>query len=214
MTDFNERIAKLAELEAKATPGEWEGYDLSFCDHFLEQIISCCNGEKQILSLKHENSENNQQLICALRNKALPLLRDMQKALSEAQTERDGLKDGFLDHVETDSYQRIVKYAAHVKDLYRWEKEQKEYAQAENERLRQGIKDVAEKYAEMEKLRSQFYTEKEQVETALLFANRENERLRAGIARAVDNLKKAVHVDSVYPLHEIYKELEAQQNDA
>lgn len=59
----------------------------------------------------------------------------------------------------------------------------------ENERLRQGLKDTAEKYAEMEKLRSQFYTEKEQAETALLFANRENERLRAGVEKAIKDLK-------------------------
>lgn len=144
MTNFNERIERLAELEAKATPGEWEGYDLSFCDHFLEQIISCCNGEKQILSLKHENSENNQQLICALRNEALPLLREMQ---------------------------------------------------AEIERLREGLKTMAQNFAEMEKLRSQFYTEKEQAETALLFANRERDTLQKRVDRAVDLLKKGYGID-------------------
>lgn len=97
MTDFNDSIERLAELEGKATPGQ-------FAIDFY--------------------------------NEALPLLREMAQALSEAKAENVGLKGRFLDHSETDSYLRMVKYAAHVKDLYRWEKEQKEAAQAENERLR------------------------------------------------------------------------------
>lgn len=92
MTNFNERIAELADLEAKATPGEWEGYDLSFCDQFIEQRISSDKGEIPVLSLNRENSENNQQFICALRNEALPLLREMAQALSEAQEENERLK--------------------------------------------------------------------------------------------------------------------------
>ena len=81
--NFNERIAELADLEAKATPGEWEGYDLSFCDQFIEQRISLDKGEMPVLSLNRENSENNQQFICALRNKALPLLREQAEWLKE-----------------------------------------------------------------------------------------------------------------------------------
>ncbi len=67
-------IERLRELEAKATPGEWEGYDLSFCDQLIEQRISSDKGEMPVLSLDRENSENNQQFICALRNEALPLI--------------------------------------------------------------------------------------------------------------------------------------------
>ena len=118
-------IERLRELEKKATPGEW----------WIDESGEICSAVPLENKLDKRNIVN-QSFICALRNEALPLLREMTQALSEAKAENVGLKGQFLDHAETDSYLRMVKYAAHVKDLYRWEKEQKEAAQAENERLR------------------------------------------------------------------------------
>lgn len=131
MTDFNDRIERLAELDGEASIENW------WIDPISEEILCPCsiNTCEPDLVGRAETKEDA-ELICALRNEALPLLREMAQALSEAKAENVGLKGQFLDHAETDSYLRMVKYAAHVKDLYRWEKEQKEAAQAEYEGLR------------------------------------------------------------------------------
>lgn len=90
---------------------------------------------------------------------APPLLREMAQALSEARAENEKLRS-----LVGESFEAIAHDC--------------EYHKAENTRLREGIKDIAAKFSEMEKLRSQFYTEKEQAETALLFANRERDAMQ------------------------------------
>lgn len=170
MTDFNDRIAALAERH-----------------DFL-------SGLKQ-KSPETLDIEDWGYLDCS--ENALPLLREMAQALSEAKAENVGLKGQFLDHAETDSYLRMVKYAAHVKDLYRWEKEQKEAAQAENDRLKadaertdkafsKALKDLVLAKRESKRFGNQ----------VVLAVNKgcelqaENQRLREGIGRAVDCLRR------------------------
>lgn len=175
-------IERLRELEKKATPGEW----------WIDESGEICSAVPLENKLDKRNIVN-QSFICALRNEALPLLREMTQALSEAKAENVGLKGQFLDHAETDSYLRMVKYAAHVKDLYRWEKEQKEAVQAENDRLKadaertdkafsKALKDLVLAKRESKRFGNQ----------VVLAVNKgcelqaENQRLREGIGRAVE----------------------------
>lgn len=196
--NFNERIAELAELDRRVGYWDWS-IDEQWDHHVLYDdgyAFSVCETESADALPTHA------AFIVALRNKALPLLREMQDRIAD-------LEDDYL-------------YASSQDQMSLAENKR---LQAENERLRAGIKNVAAKFAEMEKLRSQFYTEKEQAETALLFANRENKKLREGIGRALFSLNHAKEIDAQYPVNESYaaiavcvlnamKELEALQNDA
>lgn len=154
MTDFNDRIERLAELEGKASIENW------WIDPISEDILCPCsmNADEPDLIGKTETKENA-RLIVALRNEALPLLREMAKALSEAM--------------------------------------------AENERLREGIKDVAAKFAEMTDLRNHFYYEMETAQTQEVFAKREIKRLRKGITKAVKHLQRDMSDDRLYALIEL-----------
>lgn len=201
MTNFNERIKRLAELEAKATPGpwafHWSNYQGISGDYESPSWVETENKEfleengrfygKEICHFNEamfQNDFNDAEFIAKIRNEALPLLREMQNRIAD-------LEDDYL-------------YASSQDQMSLAENKR---LQAENERLREGIKDVAEKYAEMEKLRSQFYTEKEQAETALLFANREVERLREGIGRAVEYLQHQFGYDDVLALEQEFRQI-------
>lgn len=90
MTNFNERIAELAELEKHVLPLNWETSGA-----LNENIVDSRN-----MFVAETNSDDEAAFIVALRNEALPLLREMQQALNEAQAERDALQkrvDGALN---------------------------------------------------------------------------------------------------------------------
>ena len=85
---FNDRIERLAELEGKASHANWE---IGLASKFI------CSRDKDtgiFHSVGDINTIDDSRLICALRNDALPLLREMAQALSEAQAENERLRDG------------------------------------------------------------------------------------------------------------------------
>ena len=77
--------------------------------------------------------------------------------------------------------------------------------ESKNERLKQGLKDVAANFAEMEHFRNMFYAEKEDAETALLFANREIDRLWSGVNRALMNLRNADPIEAMEALEALHE---------
>lgn len=88
--DFNERIERLAELEGKATQGEWEEYDLTFGGNVIKKSIYAISHtlEQNITDFDDPQADINRALICTLRNEALPLLREMQ---AENERLREGI---------------------------------------------------------------------------------------------------------------------------
>ena len=84
MSNFIDRISDLADLEAKASPGPWE-YE-SQESGFSEEIIGYMT--KPDLEDMLNGKDCDVALACALRNKALPLLKEIQGALLEEQHER------------------------------------------------------------------------------------------------------------------------------
>ena len=140
MTNFNDRIERLAELEAKASPGPWEyesqesSFSNEICGYMTKpNIEDMLNGKDCDVALS-----------CALRNDALTLLREMAQALSEARAENERLK---ADAERTDK-----AFSKTLKDLVLANRESKRFGnqmvlavnkvcelQAENERLREGI---------------------------------------------------------------------------
>lgn len=79
MNNFTEQIAELADLEANATPGPW-----SISDGHGGPSIVDSNG----VFVAETSGDTEDSLICALRNKSLPLLKEIQGALLEEQHER------------------------------------------------------------------------------------------------------------------------------
>lgn len=90
-----EQIAELTALEAKATPGPWEGSD----DRHMERLDIYSPGDlmaefRWLISL--EQGVDDLALILALRNHALPIIHaqqqriaDLTAALTKAERERD-----------------------------------------------------------------------------------------------------------------------------
>ena len=146
MTNFNDRIERLAELEAKAAHDIWA--------HWMKYMFT--QGEYQ-----HGNFVIPFENVARWQRQMLTEFKDLSPQEQKSDFE---IADQFINH--------LLREMAHALSE----------AQAENERLRDGIKDVSAKFSEMEKLRSQFYTEKEQAETALLFANRERDALQSELS--------------------------------
>jgi len=106
MTNFNERIAELAELEAKASHANWE---IGLASKFI------CSRDKDtgiFHTVGDINTIDDSRLVCALRNKALPLLREMQQAMSEAQAERDALQKRIDRALDADCFEEAFEILA------------------------------------------------------------------------------------------------------
>lgn len=171
-------IERLRELEKKATPGEW----------WVDESGEICTA----VPLDKNNQVDkqnivNQAFICALRNKAFPLLQEMQAE---------------IEYLKSEDQRTDRAFSKALKDLVLAKRESKRFGnqmvlavnkncelQAENERMRAGIKDVAAKFAEMTDLRDHYYYEMETAQTETVFAKKEIERLRAGIGRALGELE-------------------------
>lgn len=100
MTDFNERIERIAELEAKATPGEW-----STDPEFEESLTAICISSEREEMLFGACDWPDADLICALRNEALPLLREMQAENERLKAREKKLKETLLP---------VCEYAAEI----------------------------------------------------------------------------------------------------
>jgi len=88
--NFNDRIERLAELEKKASPGPWE-YE-SQESSFSNEI--CGYMTKPDIEDMLNGKDCDMALSIAFRNEALPLLREMARALSEAMAENERLREG------------------------------------------------------------------------------------------------------------------------
>lgn len=77
MTNFNERIAELAELEKHVLPLNWETSGAS-----NEDIVDSRN-----MFVAETSSDDEAALIVALRNEALPLLREMHGEIERLQND-------------------------------------------------------------------------------------------------------------------------------
>lgn len=73
--DFKKRIDALAALDEEATPGEWVFEVGSYGDSYYAR-------EKGLFVAAESNSKDDALFVCALRNDALPLLRDMEKEIN------------------------------------------------------------------------------------------------------------------------------------
>lgn len=126
---LDEKIAKLKELDAKATPGEWEwGGSSDAGDGVVEEFDSNELHENGNLILMHRAAgwdvqSTDRDLIAFLRNNALPIIDELQAGLEAA---NQGLGvcgekiDTYIDRRKEDE-KRI------------------EEMQAENERLRDDL---------------------------------------------------------------------------
>lgn len=106
MTNFNDRIERLAELDGKASNANWEiGLASKFiCSRDKDTGIFHCVGDI--------NTIDDSRFICALRNEALPLLREMAQALSEARAENERLRARQANLKET--LLPVCEYAAEI----------------------------------------------------------------------------------------------------
>jgi hypothetical protein len=78
------------------------------------------------------------------------------KLSEEAQAAIDAADELVCNNDEADSYQKMVKYAAYLKNLYNFEKEQKELARAERDALlhqKQEVSDWPKNYTTKVKIR-------------------------------------------------------------
>lgn len=119
--------------------------------------------------LGHYCTETDISFACAFCNETLPLIEALAAENERLQEERDLLSEMLSDS-------QIDR--ANKSDVI-------ESITAENERLRVGIKDMAQKYAGLENVKNHIYSEKEDVETALHFAQSERDALQARIDGAL-----------------------------
>lgn len=102
MRDFNDRIERLAELEKHVLPFNWQ--------------ISETNDENVLdakgLLVAETCSDDDAALIVRLHNEALPLLREMAQALSEARAENERLRKREAKLKET--LLPVCEYAAEI----------------------------------------------------------------------------------------------------
>lgn len=97
--NFSERIAELAELEAKASHANWE---IGLASKFI------CSRDKDtgiFHAVGDINTIDDLRLVCALRNKALPLLREMQAENERLRKKEARLKETILP---------VCEYAAEI----------------------------------------------------------------------------------------------------
>ncbi len=87
MTDFNERIERLAELGPLSK--------LIYHDNEKDLAIATADGSNALGYFVPRHGYANEQIAQVIDsyNEALPLLRDMAQALSEAQAENERLRD-------------------------------------------------------------------------------------------------------------------------
>lgn len=78
---IRQSIARLREIEAKATPGPWIADDMS--PRFIWTDISEGQPNESIVKVYTQKTEADQKLITSSRNSILPLLESLEKA-SEA----------------------------------------------------------------------------------------------------------------------------------
>ena len=149
-------IERLRELEKKATPGEWK-------HNSSDYVFTGEDGEDGDLIADFScGMDRDKILTCALRNDGMPLIEALQQSLSEAQADA---------RVFSGSYNALAEDFGRLKE--------------ENERLRDLLKDACADLGRMTLLRDKFYCEMETAQTETVFAKKEIERLRAGIAKAV-----------------------------
>lgn len=179
--NFNERIAELAALDRRVGYWDW-GIDEQWDHHVLYDdgyAFSVCETESADALPTHA------AFIVALRNKALPLLREM---LQE------------IEYLKSEAQKTDKAFSETLKDLVITKRESKRFGNQ--------VVLAVNKNCELQA---------------------ENERLRAGIARAVEYLQHQFGYDDVLALEQEFrqisfgdvtefmdfmKELEALQNDA
>ena len=210
-------IERLRELDRRVGYWQW-GQDEQFSHHVLYDdgfCFSVCETDSADALPTHA------EFIVTLRNEALPLIEALQQSLSEAQADAR-VFSGSYNALAVD-FGRLKEENERLKEELQDTQDDKLYVdsesqmlinennqlKAENERLRDLLKDACTDLGRMTLLRDKFYCEMETAQTEAVFANREIERLRAGIGRALENLKDADAIGLRSDLRKAMNELEA-----
>lgn len=201
MTDFNDRIEMLAELEGKATPGEWtidEGEGRS-----LAKIYAAADfvGDNFI--------PTDAAFIVKLRNDALPLLREMAQALSEARAENEQLRNDLFQAAAAfaESGAQNAESVRSVIDAAGLMEKALSEAQADARVFSNSYNALAEDFGRLKEDNERLLTENEQIikkaarldKRLVLTVEKaselqiENERLREGIGRAHSVLMNSIN---------------------